>query len=80
MLAPQITTRTSQKGETLAVINTKTFKFEAPMPKLKKNTTTNERTVKWVSVYKKGSSEPSALLNRTDPAFELAAGIVLEKF
>ena len=80
MLAPQVTTRISQKGETLAVIDTKTFKFEAPMPQLKKNTTTNERTVKWVSSYKKGSEEPSSFLNRTDPAFELVAGIVLERF
>lgn len=80
MVAPQVTTRISQKGETLAVIDTKTFKFEAPMPQLKKNTTTNERTVKWVSSYKKGSEEPSSFLNRTDPAFELVAGIVLERF
>lgn len=80
MVVPEVTTRISQKGETLAVINTKTFKFEVPMPKLKKNTTTNERTVKWVSVYKKGSNEPTDFLDRTDPAFELAAGIVLERF
>lgn len=80
MIAPHVTTRISQKGDTLAVIDTKTYKFEAPMPQLKKNTTTNERTVKWVSAYKKGSEEPSTFLDRTDPAFELAAGIVLERF
>ena len=78
MIAPKITTRTSQSGNTVAVINTRTFKFEAAMPQQKKNS--NERTVKWVSVYEKGSDKPSSFLNRTDPAFELAAGIVLEKF
>lgn len=78
MLAPKVTTRTSQSGNTVAVIDTRTFKFEAAMPQQKKNST--ERTVKWVSVYEKGSDKPSSFLNRTDPAFELAAGIVLEKF
>lgn len=78
MIAPKLTTRVSQRGETLAVIDTKTYKFESSMPRPKKNS--SEQTVQWVSVYKKGSDEPSRFLDRTDPAFELAAGIVLDNF
>ena len=80
MIAPKIGTRVSQKGETLATVETKTFKFESAMPQLKKGTTTGERTVQWISCYKKGSNDPSTFLERTDPAFEAVAGIVLEKF
>lgn len=80
MMAPKISTRTSQNNNEVVTIDTKTFKFEAAMPEVKKNTTCGERTVKWVSVYKKGSNEPSKFLDRQDPAFELAASIVLEKF
>lgn len=79
MIAPKISTRVSQRGENLTVIDTKTFKFEVSEPVLKKNTTTGEKTVKWVSCYKKGSDEPSVFLDRKDPAFELAAGIALDR-
>lgn len=78
MVAPSISTRISKAGQELVVIDTKQFKFEASKPELKKNS--EERTVRWVSVYKKGSNEPSKFLDRNTPEFELAAGIVLEKF
>lgn len=77
MIAPKYSTRVSQKGETLHILETKRFKFEVSPTKQKKDS--NERYVQWVSVYEKGSDKPTAFLDRKDPAFELAAGIVLEK-
>ena len=77
MIAPKYTTRISQKGDTIHVLETKRFKFEVSDPQQKKNST--ERYVQWVSVYAKGSDKPTTFLDRKDPAFELAAGIILEK-
>lgn len=77
MIATKHTTRVSQKGDTIHVLETKRFKFEVSHPKDKKDS--SERYVQWVSVYEKGSDNPSSFLNRKDPAFELAAGIVLKE-
>jgi hypothetical protein len=77
MIAPKYSTRVSQKGDTIHILETKRFKFEVSNPQQKKDS--NERYVKWVSVYEKGSDKPTDFLDRKDPAFELAAGIVLEK-
>lgn len=77
MIAPKHTTRISQSGKRVHILETKRFKFEVSDPQQKKDST--ERYVQWVSVYKKGSDEPADFLERTDPAFELAAGIILEK-
>jgi hypothetical protein len=77
MIAPKYTTRVAQSGKTVHVLETKRFKFEVSDPQPKKDST--ERYVQWVSVYEKGSDNPSAFLDRKDPAFELAAGIILDK-
>ncbi len=77
MIATKHTTRVSQKGDTIHVLETKRFKFEVSHPQNKKDS--QEKYVQWVSVYEKGSDNPSSFLNRKDPAFELAAGIVLKE-
>lgn len=77
MIAPKHSTRISQRGETVHILETKRYKFEVSNPKPKKDS--QERYVQWVSVYEKGSDNPSTFLDRKDPAFELAAGIILDK-
>ena len=77
MIAPKYTTRVAQSGKTVHVLETKRFKFEVSDPQPKKDS--QERYVQWVSVYEKGSDNPSTFLDRKDPAFELAAGIILDK-
>ncbi len=77
MIAPKYSTRVSQKGDTIHILETKRFKFEVSPTKQKKDS--QEKYVSWVSVYEKGSDKPTSFLDRKDPAFELAAGIVLDK-
>lgn len=76
----EVSTRVSQKGSQVACLNTKSFKIETAMPQPKKDST--EETVQWVSIYKKGSNEPSVFLdrNKDQALFELASAITLKEF
>ena len=76
----EVSTRVSQKGSQVVCLNTKSFKIETAMPQPKKDSI--EETVQWVSIYKKGSNEPSVFLDRSkDQAlFELASAITLKEF
>ena len=76
----EVSTRVSQKGSQVVCLNTKSFKIETSMPQPKKDST--EETVQWVSIYKKGSNEPSVFLdrNKDQALFELASAITLKEF
>ena len=76
----EVSTRVSQKGSQVVCLNTKSFKIETAMPQPKKDST--EETVQWVSIYKKGSNEPSVFLdrNKDQALFELASAITLKEF